>query len=61
MIYRFGPYKIDAKRLELTDSEEPVAIQPQVFALIVFLIENSDRVVSKDEIIAEVWDGRIVS
>ncbi len=40
---------------------EPVSVQPQVFALLVFLIENRGRVVTKDEVIESVWDGRIVS
>ena len=61
MIYRFGAYAIDADRLELTASGKPVAVQPQVFALLLLLIENRERVVSKDEIIDQVWDGRIVS
>ncbi|MCZ6772829.1 MAG: winged helix-turn-helix domain-containing protein [Proteobacteria bacterium] len=42
-------------------SGEEIAVEPQVFALLQFLIENCDRVVSKDEIIEHVWDGRIVS
>ena len=40
---------------------EPVAIEPQVFDLLVYLVQNRDRVVSKDDLIAAVWGGRIVS
>ena len=36
-------------------------VEPQVFALLALLVENSERLVSKDEIIEKVWDGRIVS
>jgi len=36
-------------------------MEPQVFDVIVYLIENRDRVVTKDEIFAAVWRGRIVS
>ncbi len=61
MIYRFGAYSVDPERLELSEAGAPVSVQPQVFALMVFLIENRDRVVTKDEIIDTVWDGRIVS
>ena len=61
MIYRFGTFSMDTERLELTADGEAIAVQPQVFAFLVFLIENRDRVVSKDEIIEGVWDGRIVS
>ncbi len=61
MIYRFGTFSVDTERLELTSDGEAISVQPQVFALLVFLIENRDRVVSKDETIEGVWDGRIVS
>ncbi len=60
MNYRFGAYAVDSEKFELTRSGELIAVQPQVFALLVFLIENRDRVVSKDEIIDNVWAGRIV-
>ena len=36
-------------------------VEPQVFDLLVYLMQNRDRVVSKDDLIAGVWDGRIVS
>ena len=39
----------------------PVELEPQVFSLLACLIENNDRVVTKDELIEIVWDGRIVS
>ena len=58
---QFGEYSLDTESLELTNSGKPVEIEPQVFSLLVCLIENRDRVVSKDEIIEMVWDGRIVS
>lgn len=60
MNYRFGPYFVDTNRLELKRSNDIIAVQPQVFSLLVFLIENCGRVVSKDEIIENVWNGRIV-
>ena len=61
MIYRFGRYSLDDELLELSQDSEPVAVEPQVFSVLVFLIENRDRVVGKDELIEAVWDGRIVS
>ncbi len=60
MIYAFDRFRVDTERLELTCDGATVAVQPQVFSLLVFLIENSARVVSKDEIIETVWQGRIV-
>ena len=38
-----------------------IAVEPQVFDLLVYLVQNRDRVVSKDDLIASVWGGRIVS
>jgi adenylate cyclase len=52
---------LDTDRRELRRSNQLVAIEPQVFDLLVYLIENRDRVVSKDDLIASVWRGRIVS
>ena len=43
------------------DTVEPVALEPQVFDLLVHLIRNRDRVVSKDDLLGAVWGGRIVS
>ena len=40
---------------------KPIAVEPQVFDLLVYLVQNRDRVVSKDDLIASVWGGRIVS
>jgi TolB-like protein len=61
MIHAFGQFELDTGRMELRANGAPVAIEPQVFALLRLLVENSDRMVSKDEIIAQVWNGRIVS
>ena len=60
MIYAFSGFQVDSDRLELSRDGETIALQPQAFALLLFLIENADRVVSKDEVIDTVWQGRIV-
>ena len=52
---------LDNERRELRAGGTIVPIEPQVFDLLVYLIENRDRVVSKDDLIASVWGGRIVS
>ncbi len=61
MNYRFDSFELDAARVELRQDGAAIAIEPQVFALLLLLIENADRMVSKDEIIEKIWDGRIVS
>ena len=61
MLLRFDAYAIDTKTRELRRGSELVPVEPQVFDLLVFLIEQRDRVVSKDDLVANVWHGRIVS
>jgi TolB-like protein/cytochrome c-type biogenesis protein CcmH/NrfG len=62
MIISFGDdYEIDVERRELSHAQLPVHVEPQVFDLLVYLVQNRDRVVSKDDLIASVWAGRIVS
>nr|WP_070960210.1 tetratricopeptide repeat protein [Hyphomonas sp. Mor2] len=61
MRYAFGPFELDTSTLELLRDGEPVSIEPQVFEVLVHLIENRDRVLSKDDLIDAVWGGRIVS
>jgi TolB-like protein len=60
-MYHFEGFTLDASQLELRAGERRIDVQPQVFSLITYLVENGDRVVTKDEIFDEVWDGRIVS
>lgn len=61
MLYSFDGYELDTERYELRLEGEEVHIEPQVFNFLQFLIENKDRVVSRDEIIEKIWQGRIVS
>jgi TolB-like protein len=57
----FSGHRLDIDRRELRRGPEVIAIEPQVFDLLVHLIENRDRVVSKGDLITAVWSGRIVS
>jgi TolB-like protein/DNA-binding winged helix-turn-helix (wHTH) protein/Flp pilus assembly protein TadD len=61
MAFKFGANELDLQRHELRRAGEVVHVEPQVFDLIAFLIANRDRIVSKDEILDAIWDGRIVS
>lgn len=60
-MFLFGNYRLDPVLRELRCSDRRIALEPQVFDLLVYLIRHRDRVVSKDDLIASVWNGRIVS
>jgi TolB-like protein len=61
MSFLFGDYVLDPDRRELSRGREAVALGPQVFDLLVYLVKNREHVVSRDGILDAVWDGRIVS
>ena len=61
MIYEFAQFELDTARVELRSGGVVLAIEPQVFSLLRLLIENRSRVVTRDELIEKVWNGRIVS
>ena len=61
MKYQFGRYSLDPERFDLTENGQLVSIEPQVFTLLKLLVENQDRLISKDEIIAAVWNNKIAS
>jgi DNA-binding winged helix-turn-helix (wHTH) protein len=61
MRLHFEECVLDTDRRELCRDESPVPVQPQVFDLLVYLIGNRDRVVTKDNLLDAVWNGRIVS
>jgi DNA-binding winged helix-turn-helix (wHTH) protein len=61
MRLRFDNYVLDVVRRELWCGSASVAIEPQVFDLLAYLAQNPDRVVSRDELLQAIWDGRIVS
>src|SRR5215831_13930910 len=61
MLYRFGPFELDTDRFELREGGEARPVEPQVFALLALLVENRQRLVSKDELVEKIWEGRVVS
>ena len=61
MRYHFENIVLDPDRRELTRGLEAITPGPQVFDLLVHLVLNRERVVSKDDLIEAVWSGRIVS
>jgi TolB-like protein/Tfp pilus assembly protein PilF len=61
MLYSFDNFSVDTERRELRRNGEPRSVEPQVFDLLEYLLRNRDRVVSRDDLLAGVWNGRIVS
>ena len=59
--YLFEKCALDTERRELRRGTNLVAVEPQVFDLLVHLIRHRDRVVSKDDLLASVWHGRVIS
>jgi TolB-like protein len=59
--FLFADFVLDLDRRELRRQSETIAIGPQVFDLLAYLVASRERVVSKDDVLQEVWRGRIVS
>ena len=57
----FGDFELDSATAELTKNGAPVAVEKQAFDLLLLLADNAERVLSKDEIIEKVWDGRFIT
>ncbi len=61
MIFFFGDCELDSESHELRRGGAAHAVEPQVFDLLLFLIENRERMVSKDDLFDAIWEGRVVS
>lgn len=61
MRYRVGEHVLDLRKFELRKNDCVVPVEPQVLSLLFLLIENRDRLVSKDELVATIWGGRAIS
>ena len=61
MTWTFGDFQIDPERFLLSCRDVPVRLEPQVLSLLIHLIRNRDHMVTKDEIVAAVWQGEAVS
>ena len=61
LLYLFENCTLDTERREVRRGSALVPVEPQVFDLLEYLIRNRERVVSKDDLLASIWDGRVVS
>lgn len=60
-IYHFAGLELDCTRFQVRRAGKPLAVQPQVFDVLLYLVSHHDRIVPKDELLDKVWSGRIVS
>ena len=61
MIYDFEDFELDIQRYELRHAGTQCALEPQAFKVLIYLVENRDRVVRKDELLEHLWPGQHVS
>ena len=61
LVLRFGDCELDAAGFELRRNGQVCAIEPQVLDILIYLLRNPDRLVTKSDLIEHVWGGRIVS
>ena len=61
MIHAFGGYELDLARYELRHRGHTMPVEPQVFNVLAYLVEHRDRVVSKEELLDNIWGNRFVS
>ncbi len=61
MTWAFADFRLDAERFQLSRGDQPVRLEPQALSMLIHLVQNRDRMVTKDEIVAAVWHGHAVS
>jgi pimeloyl-ACP methyl ester carboxylesterase len=61
MIYQFDQFLVDKSQYRLLHNDVELTVRPQVFELLVYLIENRDRVVTRDELLENLWPGKVVT
>ena len=61
MIYSIKKHSIDSKNFIIKQSGNKIEVEPLVFDLIIYLIENRSKLVTREEIFENIWYNRIVS
>jgi DNA-binding winged helix-turn-helix (wHTH) protein len=56
-VYEFGPFRLDVRDQRVTREGVPLALPPKEFATLLCLVEAHGRLVTKDELLARVWEG----
>lgn len=61
MVFEFGEFELDTDQVELRDAGRAVPLEPKSFDLLVFLVQNHDRVLSRDEVFDQIWPDVFVT
>jgi DNA-binding winged helix-turn-helix (wHTH) protein len=61
MLYIFGDYELDTRLYELRHGGRPCKLEPQVFNVLAYLLQHHDRVVTKDELLEQLWPNQFIS
>src|ERR1700741_4189176 len=59
-LYRFGQFVLDSRRRTLTRADLPISLTPKAFDVLLFLVQNPNRLVTKEELLEAVWGDRFV-
>ena len=58
--FAFGPFRLDSTNRRLLRDQKPMPLPPKAFDTLVYLVENSGRLVSREELIQNVWPDSVV-
>ncbi len=59
--YQFDRFKIDPQTVRLLKNDSPLKLEPLSFETLLYLVENRNRVITKDELLEKVWQGRVLT
>src|ERR1700688_5091582 len=59
-LYRFGQFVLDPARRTLSRADSPISLTPKAFDVLLFLAQNPNRLVTKEELLQAVWGDTIV-
>src|SRR5258705_8916876 len=59
-LYRFGQFALDSRKRAVSRADSPVSLTPKAFDVLLFLVQNPNRLVSKEELLQAVWGDTFV-
>src|SRR6266478_2155131 len=59
-LYRFGQFALDSRKRSVSRADSPVCLTPKAFDVLLFLVQNPNRLVTKDELLQAVWGDTFV-